>query len=194
MLETKCVDDKIEILVTVTNIKILPTSMLVTDVGDEMFWRQFWDVGYDFGGFRHQHPLSLNIDIGYQHAKDVANIEIPSLISERCHRYRNLTQQFIINIKSPTSACHQHQCSPRYWFCHQQRRLSPAVCRQHNDVSNIIVAGTEFNGWASTLTWMVQVKCSSVQSVSCQVQQNFRVDYLVNWAFWYQEEYFSEFE
>ena len=36
------------------------TSMLVTDVGDEMCWSKFQDVGDDFGHFGHQHRM-LNI-------------------------------------------------------------------------------------------------------------------------------------
>ena len=51
------------------------TSMLVTDVGEEMCWRQLWDVGDDFGRFYHQHPLSFNISVGHQHPKVVTNIE-----------------------------------------------------------------------------------------------------------------------
>ena len=31
--------------------------MFVTDVGDEMCWRQVWDVGDGFRRFCHQHPL-----------------------------------------------------------------------------------------------------------------------------------------
>ena len=47
-------------------------------VGDEMNCRQLCDVGDDFGCFRHQYPLSCNISVGYQHPKDVINIEILS--------------------------------------------------------------------------------------------------------------------
>ena len=61
------------------------TSMLVTDVGDEMCLWQLWDVGDGFGCFCRQHPLSLNISVGHQQPKDVTNIEI----------------------LSPTSVCHQ---------------------------------------------------------------------------------------
>ena len=42
------------------------TPMLVTDVGDEICWRQLLDVGDGFGHFRHQHHLSLNISVGHQ--------------------------------------------------------------------------------------------------------------------------------
>ena len=41
--------------------EVLATSMLVTDVGNEMCWRQLRDVGDGFGRFRHQHPLSFHI-------------------------------------------------------------------------------------------------------------------------------------
>ena len=37
----------------------------MTDVGDEMCWRQLWDIGDGFYGtfyrYGHQHPLSFNI-------------------------------------------------------------------------------------------------------------------------------------
>ena len=61
-------------------------SMLVTDVGDEMCWRQLWDVDDGFRRFRHQHPLSFKISVGHQHPKDVTNIEILSLTSKNCHQ------------------------------------------------------------------------------------------------------------
>ena len=54
------------------------TSMLLTDIGDEMCWWQFKDVGDGFGHFGHQHPLSLNINIGHQNPKDVTKILILS--------------------------------------------------------------------------------------------------------------------
>ena len=54
------------------------TSMLVTDVGNEMCWWQFEDVGDGFGHFGHQNPLSLNISLGHQHPKDVTKILILS--------------------------------------------------------------------------------------------------------------------
>ena len=62
------------------------TSVLVTDVGNEMCWRQLWDVGYDFGRFCHQHSLSFNISFWHQQPKDVTNIEILSLTFENCHQ------------------------------------------------------------------------------------------------------------
>ena len=43
----------------------MATSMSVTDVGDEMCWRQLLDVDDCFGRFRHQHPLSFNISVGH---------------------------------------------------------------------------------------------------------------------------------
>ena len=65
--------------VDVTQIIWLATSMLVTDVRDEMCWRQLWDVGH-------------------LHLKDVTNIEILSLTSKNCH------QSEVTNIHlSPTS-------------------------------------------------------------------------------------------
>ena len=76
-------------------------SMLVTDFGEEMCWRQFQDVGDAFGYFGHQHPLSLNISVGHQYPKNVNNIEILSL-----------TSKIDTKIKSPTSTCHQHLCGP----------------------------------------------------------------------------------
>ena len=48
--------------------------MLVTDVRDEMCWRQLSDVGDGFGRFCHPYPLSFNISVGHQHPKDVTNI------------------------------------------------------------------------------------------------------------------------
>ena len=74
------------------------TSMLVTDVGDEMCWRQLWDVGDGFVRFCYQHSLSLNISVGYQQPKDVTNIENLTLTSKNCH------QDKVTNILlSPTS-------------------------------------------------------------------------------------------
>ena len=53
----------------------LVTLMLVTDVGDEMCWRQLWDVGDGFGRFCHQHPLSFNINVNC-HQDKVTNIHL----------------------------------------------------------------------------------------------------------------------
>ena len=52
--------------------------MLVTDVGDEMCWRQLWDVGDSFGRFCHQHPLFFNISVWHQHPKIVSKIKSPT--------------------------------------------------------------------------------------------------------------------
>ena len=72
--------------------------MLATDVGDQICWRQLWDVGDGFGGFRHQHPLSFSISVGHQHPKDVTNIEILSPTPENSHQHK------VTNIHlSPTS-------------------------------------------------------------------------------------------
>ena len=54
------------------------TSMLVTNVEDEMCWRRFEDVGDTFGHFGYQHPISLNINIRHQFPKDVTKILILS--------------------------------------------------------------------------------------------------------------------
>ena len=64
----------------------MATSMLVTDVGDELCWRQLLDVDDSFGRFYHQHPLFFNISVGHQQPKDVTNIEILSLRSKNCHQ------------------------------------------------------------------------------------------------------------
>ena len=56
------------------------TSMLATDVGDEICWRQLWDVGDGFGQFCHQHPLSKKTI--FQHQGRAPR-------SKRCHQYRN---------------------------------------------------------------------------------------------------------
>ena len=48
-------------------LKIWSTSMLVTDVEDQMCWRQVWDVGDSFGRF-------------------FTSIEILSLTSKNCHQ------------------------------------------------------------------------------------------------------------
>ena len=44
---------------------IISDQMLVTGLGDEMCWRQLWDVGYRLGRFRqrhdNEHPLFTNI-------------------------------------------------------------------------------------------------------------------------------------
>ena len=62
--------------------------MLVTNVGDEMRWRQLSDVGDGFDRFRHQHPQSFNISVGHQHSKDVTNIEILSPALQNCHQHK----------------------------------------------------------------------------------------------------------
>jgi len=52
-----------------SNLKVwLATSMLVMDVGHEICWLQFRDVGDGF----------VNTSVGHQHSKDVTNIEILS--------------------------------------------------------------------------------------------------------------------
>ena len=59
------------------------TSMLVTDVGDEMCWRQLLDVGDGFGYFDHQHQLSFYLNVWHQHSKDVTKIKILSETSKK---------------------------------------------------------------------------------------------------------------
>ena len=49
----------------------LTTSMLLTDVGNEMCWRQSRDFGDDFDRFRHQHPLYKAI---YQSPSVISNL------------------------------------------------------------------------------------------------------------------------
>jgi len=43
-------------------------SILMTDVGVLMCWRQFQDVGDSFDRFRHKHFLSFNIMLIYRRA------------------------------------------------------------------------------------------------------------------------------
>ena len=74
------------------------TSMLVTDVGDEMCGRQRRDIRDGFGRVCRQYPLSLNISVGHQHHKYVTNTVILSLTSKNRH------QDKVTNIHlSPTS-------------------------------------------------------------------------------------------
>ena len=56
--------------------------MLVTDVGDEMCWRELWDDDEGFGRFCHQYPLPFKIS-------DI----------KKCHQYQNS----VTNIQSTTS-------------------------------------------------------------------------------------------
>ena len=84
--------------------KTMTISMLVTDVGDKMCWRQPWDVCHSFGFFRLQYPLSFNIT-NVTLASD--NIQRMSPISKFCHQHPKI----VTKIKSPTSACHQHLSS-----------------------------------------------------------------------------------
>ena len=86
---------------------IFATSMLVTDVGHEMFWWQLWDVGDGFGHFRHQHLLFFNIMLFVIYrrvptSKNVTNIEIPSPTSENCH------QDKVTNIQLSPTWIHKH--------------------------------------------------------------------------------------
>ena len=54
------------------------TSLLVTDVGDEMGWWQLHDVGDSFSHFGYRHQLSFYISVEHQQSKDVTKIEILS--------------------------------------------------------------------------------------------------------------------
>ena len=87
------------------------TSMLVTDVGDEICcWWQLWNVSDSLSHFDHQHQLSSYIHKFrascwcHQHSKDVTNIEIqkPTFTNRRKRQVTNI-------ITSPISRCHQHQ-------------------------------------------------------------------------------------
>ena len=74
------------------------TSMLATDIGDKIRWRQLWDVGDGFERFCYQYLLALasfSISVGHQHPKDVTNIEIRSPTSENCHQH-----PLLINFRS----------------------------------------------------------------------------------------------
>ena len=64
--------------------------------GDEMCWRQLWDVGDGFGRFCPQHPLYFIISVGHRQPKDVINIEILSLTSKDCHR-DEFTNIYVVN-------------------------------------------------------------------------------------------------
>ena len=54
--------------------QLTATSMLVTDVGNEVCWRQLLDVGDGFGRFCHQNPLSLNTSVGHHQTKDATKL------------------------------------------------------------------------------------------------------------------------
>ena len=66
------------------------TSMLVTDVGNELCWWQLSDIG---DGFAHFGSLYFYISIGHQNVKDVTYIKIHSPTSTNRHQH-----------------CHQHYC------------------------------------------------------------------------------------
>ena len=48
-------------------------------------WQQLWNFDDGFSRFRHQHPLSFHRRLGYQHPKDITNIEMPSPALNNCH-------------------------------------------------------------------------------------------------------------
>jgi len=66
----------------------MAASMLATDDGDKICWRQLWDVGDGFGRFCRYHPLSFSTSVGQQHPKDVTNIEILSWTPENCYQHK----------------------------------------------------------------------------------------------------------
>ena len=71
------------------------TSILVTDVGDEMCWRELRDVGDGYRRYRHLHASRTNI-------YNVTNIEILSPIAENFHQHNvtkiHLSSTSILNI------------------------------------------------------------------------------------------------
>ena len=68
----------------------MTTSMLVTDVGDEMFWWQFKDVGDSLSHFGHQNLLSYSI-------------KSPT---SQCHQYYCSRLAFAIDCSSDTCIAH----------------------------------------------------------------------------------------
>ena len=70
------------------------TSMLVTDIWDEMSWKQLEDVGDAFGRIG-QWPMVTNTHY--------LNIQKMSPSSKFSHQY----QRIVANITSPTSQRHQ---------------------------------------------------------------------------------------
>ena len=77
-------------------------SMLVTDVGDEMRWRQHKDVGDDFDHSPHQYPQYFSIDVGHQHSKVVTNIYL-SPVSIQPQRSKIGNTRSILNSRSAQS-------------------------------------------------------------------------------------------
>ena len=57
--------------------------MLVTDVGDKIFWRQLLDANDGFGHFGLQTPLSPFISVLHQYSKYITNIQRSSPILRR---------------------------------------------------------------------------------------------------------------
>ena len=55
-------------------LNMLATSMLMTEVGDEIFWRQLLKVGDCFKLY----PLFLNTSQAYLDLEDVTNIKSPT--------------------------------------------------------------------------------------------------------------------
>ena len=59
-----------------------PTSMLVTDVRDEMWWRKLWDFDDGFVRFCYQNTVSFTL-------ASETNIQKISPISKFCHQHRS---------------------------------------------------------------------------------------------------------
>ena len=86
------------------------TSILVTDVGDEMCWRLFWDVGDVLA-------ISVTNILYLSTLSSGTNIQKMLPTSKFCHQHPKI----VTNIKSPTSTRHQHLCSPH--------KVLPNFCR-----------------------------------------------------------------
>ena len=115
----------------------------MAEVGDDMCWRQIWDVGDGFGRFRHLHPLSFTC-VGHKNPKNVTNM------------------------KSSTSTCHQHICSRTN---HQFRRISSLS--DDSDVGDIVILVTlwwrlisDVGGWIIMLATFYGVFSQCIKSVT----------------------------
>ena len=76
--------NNLQILVSHVRIK-LATSMLMKDVGDEM-WSDNFEMLVTVLAVLSPTSLSFNISVGHQQPKDVTNIEILSLTCDNCHQ------------------------------------------------------------------------------------------------------------
>ena len=82
-------------------------SMLVTDVGDEICWRQLWEVD---DGWMVDFVTNILYLLALVSGTNILYLQKMSPISKFCHQHPTI----ITNIKSPTSTCHQHLCSPSH--------------------------------------------------------------------------------